>query len=128
LTKSKSRTYRSAYTTYWRAAGIVGLLIILAVMLGLGWSLFAAWLVTVNGVTWLLLRHDKGQAQRPGAMRVPEAVLLTLLVAGGTLGGLVGMLFPTHHKTRKPIFWVALVAGAILVLLLVFYVPSISSV
>ncbi len=117
MSKSSTRP-RSAYRTYWLAAGLIALLLVAVLLIWWDWSLVATWLVVVNVLAWILLRHDKGQAQREGATRVPEAILLTLLVAGGTLGGAIGMLVPTHHKTRKPIFWIALGVGALLVVFL----------
>lgn len=61
-----------------------------------------AYLLAVNLTTLATFGIDKLKAVRQG-WRIPEAVLLGLCVAGGTLGGLLGMaLF--HHKVRSPQF------------------------
>lgn len=61
-------------------------------------------LSVISAVTFLICGWDKLSAKR-GAWRVPEAVLLLLSAAGGSLGMLIGMhLF--HHKTRKPKFFI----------------------
>lgn len=78
-----------------------------------------AWLSSVTAVTLVTYGYDKAAAGSR-RMRVPERVLLTLALAGGTAGALAGMhLF--RHKTAKGSFqlklWlvigvqVALVAG-----------------
>ena len=51
-----------------------------------------------------LMGYDKQQSKVNG-WRIPEKVLLGLGIAGGALGGLLGMrLF--RHKTKKTYFWV----------------------
>jgi uncharacterized membrane protein YsdA (DUF1294 family) len=100
----------------------------LVALLGLGlllyfwldWNLYWAWLLAVNVVTYFFFRYDKGQAQREGATRVPEIVLLALVLSGGVVGGCAGMLVRPRHKTHKPVFWIVLAAGAILHLFLLY--------
>jgi uncharacterized membrane protein YsdA (DUF1294 family) len=72
------------------------------------WDLYWIWIATVNFVTFTFFRYDKRQAQINGATRVPEVVLLALLLAGGVLGGVAGMLMRPRHKTHKPLFWIML--------------------
>ena len=85
------------------------------------WNVYLGWLVVVNVTAFVLFRHDKGQAQRSGARRVPESRLLTLLLVGGFVGGGLGMMIRPRHKTRKPIFWVVLLAACVLHLLLTMW-------
>lgn len=61
-----------------------------------------AYLVAVNLVTFLAFVADKRQA-RLERSRIPEAALLGLSLAGGAVGGLLGMRL-AHHKTAKPYF------------------------
>ncbi len=61
-----------------------------------------AYLVAVNLVTFLAFVADKRQA-RLERSRIPEAALLGLSLAGGAVGGLLGMCL-AHHKTAKPYF------------------------
>lgn len=63
-----------------------------------------AYLVLINGITWAVYGLDKWKARR-NAWRIPERVLLTLALLGGSLGALAGMAM-FHHKTRKPKFFV----------------------
>lgn len=61
-------------------------------------DLLVIYLILLNILTMAIFGLDKWLAKR-GMSRVPEKTLLGLVLAGGSLGGLVGMnLF--HHKTR----------------------------
>ena len=60
------------------------------------------YLLIINAFTLLIMLADKQKAQK-GAWRIPERVLLGLAIAGGSLGGVMGMrLF--RHKTQHPKF------------------------
>ena len=61
-----------------------------------------AYLLLINLLLFILMGRDKAAAQA-GARRTPETTLLALAVLGGSLGGLLGMLF-FRHKTRKIAF------------------------
>lgn len=58
-----------------------------------------AYLLVANGCALVAFCADKGLARR-GAARVPESVLLGLCLAGGSVGGMLGMRL-ARHKTRK---------------------------
>lgn len=83
-------------------------------------SIFA-WLVAINVITFLTYGYDKGIAGSK-MMRVPETVLLTLAIAGGSIGALAGMrLF--RHKTAKADFqfkFVLIVIVQIVVLFVIY--------
>jgi uncharacterized membrane protein YsdA (DUF1294 family) len=106
--------------TYGSAALVATLLLALLLYFWLDWSAYVVWLVGCNLVTFLFFRYDKRRAAQPGAMRIPEIVLHLLVLAGGVVGGAFGMLLRPRHKTQKPIFWIVLIAGALLHLGLIY--------
>ena len=64
------------------------------------------YLAAINLITLVLFCVDKHRA-KTGNWRIPEGVLLGLSLAGGSVGGLIGML-AAHHKVRKARFMVGL--------------------
>ncbi len=56
------------------------------------------YLLLVNVAAFLAFGEDKRRAKRR-EWRIPEATLMGLAAAGGSLGALAGMRF-FHHKTR----------------------------
>lgn len=56
------------------------------------------YLLLVNAAAFLVFGEDKRRARRR-EWRIPEATLMGLAAAGGSLGALAGMRF-FHHKTR----------------------------
>ena len=64
------------------------------------------YLAAINLLTLVLFCIDKHRA-KTGDLRIPEGVLLGLSLAGGSVGGLAGML-AAHHKVRKARFMVGL--------------------
>ncbi len=85
-----------------------------------GW--LALWAIASSAATFGVYRYDKLQSES-SLPRVPEAVLLALAAVGGSAGALVGMYFPTRHKTAKPsfqaVFWaiIAVQVGVVVFLL-----------
>ena len=77
-----------------------------------GWKFYWLWFVAANIVAFVLYRYDKAQAQREGALRVSEVVLLALAVVGGIVGAAAGMYKRPRHKAQKLIFRAALLIGA----------------
>ena len=75
--------------------------------------MIVAYIVGLGLITFLIYGYDKLQAKR-GGRRVPERTLLLLALAGGALGGWAGMLI-WRHKTRHASFWIAQIAGTILI-------------
>lgn len=60
----------------------------------------ALYLLAINALTFAMYWQDKRAAKRPGAARVPEALLLGVGFAGGTGAALVAQRL-LRHKTRK---------------------------
>ena len=56
------------------------------------------YLITINAAAFLLMLADKLKAKRR-AWRIPEATLLSIAVAGGSIGAILGM-YLIRHKTR----------------------------
>mgnify|MGYP004545970641 CR=1 FL=1 len=76
----------------------------------------------VNIALFVMMGFDKMQAIK-GNRRVPEVKLFALAMAGGAIGGIVGMQV-WHHKTRKPAFhFVFGVATFIHLYLIYTYLP-----
>lgn len=65
-------------------------------------SIFEIYLIVINLVTFLVYGIDKLKAKR-GKWRIPESVLLTLAIVGGSIGALLGML-AFRHKTKHKKF------------------------
>jgi uncharacterized membrane protein YsdA (DUF1294 family) len=59
---------------------------------------------TINLITFFLFGIDKSKA-RKDKWRISEKALLLFCLAGGSLGGAIGMRY-FKHKTRKNIFWI----------------------
>ena len=57
------------------------------------------YLLVVNVITFLMIGYDKHEAKK-GNWRVSEKTLFTLVVLGGSIGGIIGM-FTFRHKTKK---------------------------
>ncbi|MDO7788608.1 DUF1294 domain-containing protein [Desulforamulus aquiferis] len=70
------------------------------------------YLLAVNVLTFIMFNLDKWFAST-GGWRISERTLFIASLAGGGVGGYLGMKF-AHHKTRKTIFSVGLpVIGAV---------------
>ena len=85
----------------------------------LNWDVVLAWLIAITLFTLIAYRYDKSIAGSD-RFRVPERVLLLLVLAGGTLGAIAGMfVIGEHHKTSKRSFmlpfFTILIVQAILV-------------
>lgn len=90
------------------AALTLAALLITRFVIGTGW--LPSWLIAVNAVAFALYGWDKRLA-RGGGLRIPEIVLQTLALAGGSPGALGGQRF-FRHKTAKrsfqSVFWLIL--------------------
>ncbi|MHC4945423.1 MAG: DUF1294 domain-containing protein [Planctomycetota bacterium] len=84
------------------ALGLSGALAALLSLYGPRWDPIWAWLASITGFTFLIYGFDKAQAIRNNT-RIPESVLLLLVLVGGTAGALLGMVL-FRHKTIKGSF------------------------
>ncbi|EGG82228.1 hypothetical protein HMPREF9477_01237 [Lachnospiraceae bacterium 2_1_46FAA] len=62
------------------------------------------YLCAINIMTFLLYGLDKQKAKRH-KWRIPEATLLGVALAGGSIGAFLGM-YIFHHKTKKAKFYI----------------------
>ena len=79
------------------------------------------YLLIINALSLLLMRADKQKAIK-GLWRIPETVLFTAALLGGSLGILLGMQI-FRHKTRKIAFYAGiptllLVQGSLILLII----------
>lgn len=65
-------------------------------------QIFTTYLILINAVGFVLMLLDKHRARR-GAWRIPEATLMAVALAGGSIGTMAGM-YLIRHKTRHPKF------------------------
>lgn len=83
---------------------------------------YVNWLIATGAITLLSFGFDKRRAQASG-WRIPERVLLGLILAGGVFGAWGGMK-GLRHKTRKPLFRQVLWASTALHLVLLLSLLS----
>jgi len=72
-------------------------------------NVYPVWLAILSLVTLLAFGWDKLSALRK-RRRISERTLVFLILAGGFIGGWLGQSF-FRHKTRKPLFWLALLVA-----------------
>ena len=53
----------------------------------------------MNVLTFLMMGYDKHEAKK-GSWRISEKSLFTMVLLGGSIGGIIGM-FAFRHKTKK---------------------------
>ena len=95
-------------------AGAALLLVVAAALLARHFALapLPGYFLAVNLATFGLYAYDKAVAGR-GRLRVPEAVLHTLALVGGTVAALVGQRL-LRHKVSKVVFQRVFLATALL--------------
>ena len=62
------------------------------------------YLVVINIIAFLAMWIDKVKAKK-SAWRIPESTLISLVLLGGGIGGIIGM-YKFRHKTKKPRFYI----------------------
>jgi|SRR5215213_1342579 len=102
------------------AAVVVWSALFVVLIVAFDWPLYIDWLIAGTVTTFLFYAVDKAQARR-GGWRVPEIVLQGMVLAGGVIGGWLGMLVLRHktlHRSFWVVQWVATALHAVLVWLL----------
>jgi len=87
-------------------------MLLLLLWLGLGVDPFISWVSSMSNVLIVLYVLDKARSKRK-SRRVPEALLLTMAVLGGGLGGAL-VMFLIRHKNRKVSFRIVNMGSAII--------------
>jgi len=106
---SMSSGVRTATRVYLLGSVLLATALVLVLRAHLpGMGVLAAWLMAINVVALLVYCLDKLLATRQ-AVRVPEALLYALALAGGAVGAWLGMTL-ARHKTSKRSFQVTLVS------------------
>jgi uncharacterized membrane protein YsdA (DUF1294 family) len=100
------------------AAAVVWGLLLVALLIVVDWPFYVDWLIAGTVATFLFYALDKVQAKR-GGWRVPEIVLQGMVLAGGVIGGWLGML-GLRHKTQHRSFWAVQVIATMLHLALIW--------
>ena len=77
------------------------------------------YLLAINVIAFLTMGIDKWKAKR-NAWRIPEQTLLSLVVLGGGIGGIIGM-YTFRHKTKKPRFFIGFPVILIVEIAIVIY-------
>ena len=72
------------------------------------WDMIFIYYGFINIVLFIMMGFDKWQAKR-GKSRVPEIKLFAASIAGGGIGGFLGMV-AWHHKIRKARFYFVFLA------------------
>ena len=98
------------------AAAVVWGGVFVGLRIAVDWSRYLDWLIAGTVTTFLGYAIDKAQARRHG-WRVPEVVLQGMVLAGGVIGGWLGMVL-LRHKTRHRAFWVVQWIATVLYLVL----------
>jgi uncharacterized membrane protein YsdA (DUF1294 family) len=108
--------HRSTRQSAAIAAAILwgGLFVVLVIVFD--WSLYLDWLLAGTVTTFFFYAYDKMQAKRNG-WRIPEIVLKGLVLAGGVIGGWLGML-GLRHKTLHRSFWAVQWVASVIYLVL----------
>ena len=78
------------------------------------------YLLIINLVSFLSMGIDKWKAKR-GAWRIPEQTLISMVLLGGGIGGILGM-YAFRHKTKKPRFYVGFPIILILEIIIAIYI------
>lgn len=85
-------------------------------------TIIASGFLVLNALTFIVYGIDKWKA-RHGKWRIPEATLLLLAVAGGSVGAWLGMK-AWHHKTKHKKFKFGVPLIFILQVVLLIYIHS----
>src|SRR5262249_19689079 len=105
------------------AAALLWGAMFVAFLILVDWPFYVNWLIAGTVATFLFYAIDKMQAKR-GGWRVPEIVLKGMVLAGGVIGGWIGMLGLRHktlHRSFWAVQWIATALYAGLLIWLIFF-------
>ena len=77
------------------------------------------YLVVINIIAFLAMWIDKVKAKK-SAWRIPESTLISLVLLGGGIGGIIGM-YKFRHKTKKPRFYIGFPAILVAEIVIAIY-------
>ena len=77
------------------------------------------YLVVINIIAFFAMWIDKVKAKK-SAWRIPESTLISLVLLGGGIGGIIGM-YKFRHKTKKPRFYIGFPAILVAEIVIVIY-------
>jgi cold shock CspA family protein/uncharacterized membrane protein YsdA (DUF1294 family) len=127
--RQQPRNRSSQVSPYWFFGGIALLDTILVMALAM-WVFSLSWpwayLLAINLTTIMLYAYDKAIAGS-GALRVPELILHSVEILGGTPAGLVGQYALAHKRAKgsyQLVFWLIFIVQVIVVAAL-FYTGAI---
>ena len=80
------------------------------------------YLIFINILLFILMGIDKYNAIK-NKIRIPENVLLSLSLIGGSIGGILGM-FIFHHKTKKLKFKILFPLFLLINILIIIYIKK----
>ena len=115
----KEKTLASnPFWLYGIAAFIVTIAITIFLFFQMGWNIIVAYIVSVNLSTLLFYGYDKMIAGR-SLLRVPEWILHSLSICGGSPAGLIAQKM-FRHKTIKAsfqwVYWSIVVVQAVILI------------
>lgn len=80
------------------------------------------YLIIINILLFILMGIDKFNSIKKKT-RIPEKVLLSLSLLGGSIGGILGMLI-FHHKTKKLKFKILFPLFLLINILIIIYIKK----
>ncbi|RKZ91683.1 MAG: hypothetical protein DRR19_06485 [Candidatus Parabeggiatoa sp. nov. 1] len=89
----------------------------------IGWNIIVAYIASVNLSTFLFYGYDKMIAGS-SLLRVPEWVLHSLSICGGSPAGLIAQKIFRHKTIKKSfqlVYWAIVIIQAIILVLVVLY-------
>ena len=92
----------------------------MSVIESIGIGKLLLYLLAINVIAFLAMGIDKWKAKR-GAWRIPEQTLISMVLLGGGIGGILGM-YAFRHKTKKPRFYVGFPIILILEIIIAIYI------
>jgi uncharacterized membrane protein YsdA (DUF1294 family) len=122
MSHKRSQTNKPSMAQWLYAIVLLGLVVLLYAFIfpATEWSWYIVWLISWSVATFMVYGLDKAAA-KAGLLRSPELLLHLAALVGGFAGGWLGM-FVWHHKVKKQIFYLVLLASTLLHAAIIYYV------